>query len=108
MIASFARKDDTLVIMRVHLSARIVPEPGSSAAKADSVLLTIRAVHWQTGHSEHRTTAPELLSLLRRRTDVNALTLERFGEQLRRQQDARLFHIEMGDDLLERVGFFVE
>jgi hypothetical protein len=92
--------------MRVHLSARALP--GLEPANPHPVLLTIRSAHWISSHAEHRTTAPELLGLLRRRTEVNALILERFHHELRERQNARLFNIDLKDDVLEQLGFFLD
>jgi hypothetical protein len=93
--------------MRVHLSAQALPGH-VLAADPSPVLLTIRSVHWLWSHAEHRTTAPDLLTLLRRRTDVNALALDRFQNELSKGQSARLADVELNDEVLERLGFFLD
>jgi hypothetical protein len=93
--------------MRVHLSARAISE-SSDPNDSRTVLLTIRSAHWAPSRAEHHTTAPELVSILRRHTEIRAIEIERFRDKLNNRQDARLFHINLHDDALQRLGFFLD
>ena len=49
----------------------------------------------------------KLLHLLDKRTDLNAAVLDRFREELKFTHAAKLSDIEMSEEVLEQIGFFV-
>jgi hypothetical protein len=67
-------------------------------------LETARGLH---ANYQRSTTAQELLDMLDKRTDLNAADLDRFREQLRFAKDAKLRDVEMSEELLGSLGFFV-
>jgi hypothetical protein len=44
---------------------------------------------------------------LDKRTDLNAAVLDRFREELKFTHVAKLSDIEMSDEVLEAIGFFI-
>ncbi|HEX3941939.1 MAG TPA: hypothetical protein VHX11_10700 [Acidobacteriaceae bacterium] len=71
------------------------------------LFITLETARGLRAHSQHSTTAQELLDLLDKRTDLNAAVLDRFREELRFAQSAKLSDVEMSEDVLEKIGFFV-
>ena len=55
----------------------------------------------------YRRLRDELLHLLDKRTDLNAAVLDRFREELKFTHAAKLSDIEMSEEVLEQIGFFV-
>ena len=47
------------------------------------------------------------MHLLDKRTDLNAAVLDRFREELKFTHAAKLSDIEMSEEVLEQIGFFV-
>jgi hypothetical protein len=45
--------------------------------------------------------------LLDKRTDLNAAVLDRFREELKFTHAAKLSNIEMSEEVLDDIGFFV-
>ena len=71
------------------------------------LFVTIETARGLAANYQHSTTAQELLDLLDKRTDLNAAVLDRFREELRFSQQAKLSDVEMSEELLEKLGFFI-
>ena len=92
--------------MRMNIQARL-PKRLSQDFRGLPLFVTIETARGIRANYQHSTTAQELLDLLDKRTDLNAAVLDRFREELRFAQSAKLSDIEMSEDLLETLGFFV-
>ncbi len=92
--------------MRMNIQARL-PKRLSHDFRGLPLFVTIETARGIRANYQHSTTAQELLDLLDKRTDLNAAVLDRFREELRFAQIAKLSDVEMSEDLLETMGFFV-
>jgi hypothetical protein len=101
-----APRDNIVTIMRVNIRARL-PHQQASDFRTLPVAVTIENSRGIKANYQHATTAAELLHLLDKRTDLNAAVLDRFREELKFTHAAKLSDIEMSEEVLEQIGFFV-
>jgi hypothetical protein len=99
-------RDNIVSIMRVNIRARS-PQQQANDFRTLPLAVTIENSRGIKANYQHATTAAELLHLLDKRTDLNAAVLDRFREELKFTHTAKLSDIEMSDDVLEAIGFFV-
>jgi hypothetical protein len=71
------------------------------------IMVTLETARGLPAKFEHPLTAQELLEILDKRTDLNGAVLDNFREELRFSRRARLCNVEMSEELLETLGFFV-
>jgi hypothetical protein len=70
--------------------------------------LTIRPACGLPGDYECPTDSASLLRLLRRQTDLPSPVLQRFEENLRTPQGARLLGVELSESVLTDIGYFID
>jgi hypothetical protein len=70
--------------------------------------LTIRPACGLPGDYDCQTDSKALLRLLRLQTDLPAYALERFEEGLRNRLGARLMGVELNDNVLTKIGYFID
>jgi hypothetical protein len=99
-------RDKIVTNMRVNIRAR-APHPQASDFRSLPLAVTIETARGLKAHYQHATTAAELLLLLDKRTDLNAAVLDRFREELKFTHAAKLSNIEMSEEVLDDIGFFV-
>jgi len=93
--------------MRVNLITR--PSDRSESSPGTIPLsLTIRPACGLPGDYDCQTDSRTLLRLLRLKTDLPAHALERFEEGLGSQFGARLMGVELSDNVLTDIGYFIE
>ncbi|HXP09459.1 MAG TPA: hypothetical protein VN828_13220 [Acidobacteriaceae bacterium] len=92
--------------MRVNIRARS-PHQQANDFRTLPLSVTIENSRGLKANYQHATTAAELLHLLDKRTDLNAAVLDRFREELKFTRVAKLSDIEMSDEVLEQIGFFI-
>jgi hypothetical protein len=92
--------------MRVNIKARLQHKQASDL-RTLPLAVTIENSRGIKANYQHATTTAELLHLLDKRTDLNAATIDRFREELKFTHAAKLSDIEMSEDVLEAIGFFV-
>jgi hypothetical protein len=92
--------------MRVNIRARSPHQPVNDF-RSLPLAVTIENSRGIKANYQHATTAAELLHMLDKRTDLNAAVLDRFREELKFTHAAKLSDIELSDDILEQIGFFV-
>jgi hypothetical protein len=90
----------------MNIRAR-APRQLSQDLRSLPLFVTIETARGLAANYQHSTTAQELLDMLDKRTDLNAAVLERFREELRFSQQAKLCDVEMSEELLEKIGFFI-
>jgi hypothetical protein len=90
----------------MNIQAR-APRQLSQDFRSLPLFVTIETARGLAANYQHSTTAQELFELLDKRTDLNAAVLDRFREELRFSQKAELSDVELSEDLLEKIGFFV-
>jgi hypothetical protein len=93
--------------MRVNLISQ-PPNPSESGARAIPLSLTIRPACGLPGDYLYRTDSTALLSMLRKETDLPASVLQRFEMNLRAPIGARLLGVELSDNVLTDIGYFVD
>lgn len=90
----------------MNIRARI-PKQISRDFRKLPLFVTIETARGLPANFQHSTTAQALVDLLDKRTDLNSAAIERFCDELRFTSQARLRDVEMSEDLLEKIGFFV-
>jgi hypothetical protein len=95
-----------VTIMRVNIRARL-PHQQANDFRTLPLAVTIETARGLKANYQHATTAAELLHLLDKRTDLNAAVLDRFREELKFTHAAKLSDIEMSEEVLEAIGFFI-
>jgi hypothetical protein len=106
VFSASSSRDNIVSIMRVNIRARS-PQQQASDFRTLPLAVTIENSRGIKANYQHATTAAELLHLLDKRTDLNAAVLDRFREELKFTHTAKLSDIEMSDEVLEAIGFFV-
>jgi hypothetical protein len=106
VFSAASARDNIVSIMRVNIRARS-PHQQASDFRTLPLAVTIENSRGIKANYQHATTAAELLHLLDKRTDLNAAVLDRFREELKFTHTAKLSDIEMSDEVLEAIGFFV-
>jgi hypothetical protein len=92
--------------MKMNIRARL-PKQLSNDFRTLPLFVTIETARGLPANYQHSTTAQALLDMLDKRTDLNAADLDRFKEELRFAQQAKLNDVEMSEELLEAIGFFI-
>jgi hypothetical protein len=70
--------------------------------------LTIRPACGLPGDYDCRTDSKALLRLLRLQTDLPAYVLKQFEVGLRNRYGARLMGVELNDNVLTKIGYFID
>lgn len=70
--------------------------------------LTIRPSCGLPGDYEYPTDSGALLQMLRKHTDLPASVLQDFQMSLRSPVGARLFGVDLSDDALTKIGYFID
>ena len=93
--------------MRVNLMTN--PSNYSKPGKGNfSFSLTIRPASGFPGEYEFPTDRETLMRLLRQKTDLPAPMLDRFEGKLVTKVSARLLGVELGDNVLTEIGYFID
>jgi hypothetical protein len=93
--------------MRVNLTTRRSDHSESSVGTIP-LSLTIRPACGLPGDYECSTDSAELLRLLRRQTELPSTVLQRFEENLRTPLGARLLGVELSENILTDIGYFID
>ena len=70
--------------------------------------LTIRPASGFPGEYQFPTDSGSLMRLLRQKTNLPASALERFEGKLVTKVSARLLGVELGDQVLTEIGYFID
>lgn len=70
--------------------------------------LTIRPACGLPGDYEFSTDSTELLRMLHRQTDLPASVLKRFEDSLFDSPSAKLLGVELSENVLTEIGYFVD
>ena len=92
--------------MRMNIRARM-PKQFSQDYRTVPLFVTLETARGLRANYQRSTTAQELLEMLDKRTDLNSADLDRFRQELRLAKDAKLTDVEMSEELLGSLGFFV-
>lgn len=93
--------------MRVNLIAQISTLPGNGV-KSAPVSLTVRPTCGVAGDYQYATDSAAVLRLLRRHTDLSADVITRFEGEMYSYPSARLSRVELSENVLTEIGYFVE
>ncbi len=94
-------------IMRVNLIAQSAI-PGATGIGTIPITLTIRPACGLSGDYLYPTDSATLLSMLRKKTDLPSFVLDRFKGDLHVSHRARLWGVELSDQLLAKIGYFID
>lgn len=93
--------------MRVNLTAQVstsaTPEAGTYP-----VSLIIKPACGLPGTYEYKTDSAALLTMLHRRTDLNGSVLSEFKRNLQSSKPVRLLGVDLKDQALEEIGYFID
>jgi hypothetical protein len=70
--------------------------------------LTVKSAYGFPGEFQMQTTRAQLLKLLKNKTQLGATKIERFDRSLGTAAGARLLDVELSEDLLTEIGYFIE
>lgn len=93
--------------MRVNLSARH-SERLANGAGPIPLKLSIRPACGWPGEYEFPIDSTSLLRLLRRQTDLADSVIEVFGEKLRTTPRASLLGVDLSEQVLTDIGYFID
>jgi hypothetical protein len=91
--------------MRVNLITQSSNTP--FGAKVFPVSLTIKPACGLPGDYQYLTDSSELLFMLRERTDLPEAVIKRFSASLYSAESARLLGVDLSDDVLTEIGYFI-
>ncbi len=91
--------------MKVNLSTR-PSERSASSGGPIPVTLIIRPTCGLPGDYEYPTDSAALLRMLRRQTDLPGYVLDSFEQSLTR--GARLLGVELSENVLTEIGYFID
>ena len=93
--------------MRVNLITKSSGQikPGTASL---SLSLKIRPACGLPGEYEYNTDSASLVWMLRRQTDLPASVIERFEERMHTAFNAHLLGVELSDNVLTEIGYFVD
>ncbi len=93
--------------MRVTLAA-LASERHSSRSYDVPVLVQVQPSRGMQGQHSYKTDTYALRSMLKRRTDLSGLAIDGFISQLKSASGARLSGVELNDQTLREIGYFVD
>jgi hypothetical protein len=93
--------------MRVNLITKSLRQ-SRAAYGAVLLSLTIRPACGLPGDYELSTDSAELLRMLHRQTDLPASVLKRFEDSLFNSPSAKLLGVELSENVLTEIGYFVD
>jgi hypothetical protein len=93
--------------MRVNLIAH-VSSAATPVAGSFPVSLTIKPACGLPGTYEYKTDSTALLAMLHRKTDLNGSVLSEFKRNLQTSSQVRLLGVDLRDQALEEIGYFVD
>jgi hypothetical protein len=93
--------------MRVNLITQSSAPVGATSATLP-ISLTIRPARGCAGEYMYPTDSAKLLHMLERNTDLPSTVILRFAKEIRTSSKARLLGVELSDQLLTRIGYFVD
>jgi hypothetical protein len=101
-----ASHDNIRFIMRVNLIAHV--SPSAPEAGPIPVSLIIKPACGLPGTYEYKTDSNALLTMLHRRTDLNGSVLSEFKRNLQTSSQVRLLGVDLKDQALEEIGYFID
>jgi hypothetical protein len=104
---SIADHDNIRHIMRVNLIANVAA-PLPQEAATFPVSLVIKPACGLPGTFEYQTDSAALLTMLHRRTDLNGSVLSEFKKNLSSSKQVRLLGVDLRDQALEEIGYFID
>jgi hypothetical protein len=93
--------------MRVHLIATVALDHPLEGG-IFPILLKIKPAFGLAGEYQFKTDTRALMTVLYKRTDLNGSVLEKFSNSLCHSPKVRLPNIDLPDQALEEMGFFID
>jgi hypothetical protein len=93
--------------MRVNLITQAV-SPSKSGAGSFQVSLTIKPACGLPGDYQYPTDSASLMRMLHQQTDLPGSVLQRFEVNLNASHSARLLGVELSEQVLTKIGYFVD
>ncbi len=93
--------------MRVNLTTEHF-DPSEATTGKIPLSLTIRPACGYPGEYQFPTDSEALMRLLRQKTDLSALALEKFESKLCAPLGARLLGVELSESTLTDIGYFID
>jgi hypothetical protein len=93
--------------MRVNLITQALT-PFQSSREPFQVSLTIRPACGLPGEYQFPTDSTSLMRMLHQQTDLPASVLQKFEASLSVTQNARLLGVELSEQVLTKIGYFVD
>jgi hypothetical protein len=93
--------------MRVNLITEVL-SPFQSGHGSFPVSLTIRPACGLPGEFQFPTDSDSLLRMLHKQTDLPSPVLERFEGNLNERRSAKLLGVELSEQVLTKIGYFID
>jgi hypothetical protein len=93
--------------MRVNLITQVL-SPSQPGRGSFPVSLTIRPACGLPGEFQFPTDSDSLLRMLHRQTDLPTPVLEQFEGSLHERRSAKLLGVELSDQVLTKIGYFID
>jgi len=93
--------------MRMNITTRR-SDPYEPDFGTIAISLTLRPACGLPGDYEYATDSAALLRMLRRQTDLSDHVLQGFEASLRTPFGARLRDVELSDNVLNEIGYFID
>ena len=91
--------------MRMNL---ITEASGDPASGTIPLSLTIRPACGLPGDYEYPTDSNSLIRMLRAQTDLPGTVLQRFEDELRAGSHPKLLGVELSEQILTNIGYFID
>ena len=93
--------------MRVNIAA-LTRDQQADRSFSIPVTVQIRPSRGVAGEHLYTTDAHTLLNMLKRRTELSGCVLDGFMSQLKMASSARLSGVELNDNTLREIGYFID
>ena len=91
--------------MRMNLITEVAGDPASGTIPLS---LTIRPACGLPGDYEYPTDSNSLIRMLRAQTDLPGTVLQRFEDELRAGSHPKLLGVELSEQILTPLGYFID
>lgn len=91
--------------MRMNLITQTSGQPNAGTI---SLSLTLRPACGLPGDYQYPTDSTSLIRLLRAQTDLPGTVLQRFEDDLHAGFSARLLGVELSDQVLTNIGYYID
>lgn len=98
----------TIRVMRISLEAKAPLPMSLSRTNNVSLSVTIKPANNVVGSFEFQTDSEALMQLLKKKTDLSGYVLDAFRSDLEISTLGRIRALNLKDEVLEEIGYFID